>query len=98
MNSTPNQIDLAAGEYLARRDRKTHPVGYFDASGRWEPSDKERQYCCSFIRSPSRAWPYSLMVHCRSFEHVAALHEVDELELKRSARRIQVQAEAPAKK
>lgn len=73
--------------YLRRRDRLDHPAGSFDRAGRWWPNDAEQQSCCSAIRSPSRAWPYSLLVHCRSLGHVAALTGVAPSELRRLARR-----------
>ncbi len=78
----------AAKEYIARKNRKTHPAGYFDDGGRWFPLDAEECDCCAYIRTPSRAYPYSLISHCRSSQHVASLFKVDELELKRAARKI----------
>jgi hypothetical protein len=59
--------------YEARQDRREHPDGEFDKAGRWYPSDLERCECCNSIRYPSRSWPYSLLVHCRSKRHVANL-------------------------
>jgi len=59
----------------SRLNRESHPDGEFDKAGRWWPDEGERQECCEYIRSPSRAYPYSLMVHCRSREHVALLTE-----------------------
>lgn len=60
-------------KFKARQARSEHPDGKFDSAGRWYPSDEERQSCCDFVRSPSRAYPYSLMVHCRSKKHIANL-------------------------
>lgn len=37
---------------------------------RWEPSALERCACCRTIRTPSARWPYSLLKHCSSIEHV----------------------------
>lgn len=62
----------AAITHFRRQDRTEHPDGKFDGP-RWYPSDTECQPCCSGIRSPSRAFPWSLMVHCRTIEHVAYL-------------------------
>ncbi|WP_343606413.1 hypothetical protein [Roseateles sp.] len=81
-------VDLAALEYLGRRDRARSPVGACDKGGRWFPSDEERQACCVVIRSPSRGWPWSLLKHCSTAEHVAQLFDVDALELKRRAREL----------
>lgn len=74
----------AARAYDARQNRVEHPDGEFDKAGRWYPSDDERQDCCSYVRGPSRAWPYSYMKHCRSAAHVAALYGVSERDLKRA--------------
>lgn len=57
-------IFAAASTYLRLRDRLEHPVGEFDNAGRFYLTDKCD--CCSSIRSPSRAYPYSHMVHGRS--------------------------------
>ena len=57
--------------YSARKARREHPCGKFDNAGRWYPSDSEEQDCCKAIRQPSRAFPYSLMLHCRSKKHIA---------------------------
>ncbi len=59
--------------YLARRDRAVNPEGRFDNAGRWYPSDREDAGVSSVLRSPSRAWPYSYMVGCRTRKHVAVL-------------------------
>jgi hypothetical protein len=75
----------AAALYLARQARKAHPAGSFDGGRRWLPADTERCDCCRGIRRPSRAWPYSLMQHCRTSKHVAALFGVQEKELKQVA-------------
>lgn len=79
----------AAYVYLRRRDRLEHPEGEFDSAGRWTPSGDERQGCCALIRSPSRAYPYSLMTHCRSAEHVAATMNADRRGVKSRARKLE---------
>jgi hypothetical protein len=93
MGKSKNAIDgiatnlsLCLEEYLARQNRERHPDGSFDKGGRWYPSEREQRECCAFIRSPSRAWPYSLMKHCRSVEHVAALFDIDPRILRRAVR------------
>ena len=85
-NSFSPEVEAAAREYIARRDRMTHPDGTFDAASRWYPSESEKCDCCDGIRSPSRAYPYSFMTHCRSAAHVAALHGVDARELRRAVK------------
>lgn len=61
--------------------RETHPAGTFDNAKRWYPS--EPCLFCDCIRTPSRAHPYSLMVHARSMEHVADLNDADMNDVKR---------------
>jgi hypothetical protein len=74
-SSPPDKIEAAARMYLRRKHRLDHPVGEFDSGGRWYPTAAERQVCCIDIRAPSRAHPYSYMVHCRTAEHVCWLTE-----------------------
>lgn len=62
-------IFAAASSYLRLRDRLEHPAGEFDNAGRFYLVDTCD--CCSSIRSPSRAYPYSHMIHGRSVVHVA---------------------------
>jgi len=76
----------AAYEYVRRQKRDVHPDGIFDGVGRWYPSDSEERPCCDYIRRPSGRWPYSLMVHCRSVVHVAALYGVDPREVRRAVK------------
>lgn len=63
----------AAQVFILRRDRKANPEGWFDRAGRWYPSDDESCLCCCALRDPTRRWPYSLMLHCRTAKHVARL-------------------------
>lgn len=79
-------LDAAVSTYLARQARLAHPSGTFDGGGRWFPSDEEQRDCCKAIRSPSRRWPYSLVKHCRSVAHVAALCHGEARTLRRAAR------------
>jgi len=95
-NST--NIKAAAEAYIARKSRAEHPDGTFDSARRWEPSDEERCDCCAYVRWPSRAWPLSLMKHCRSIEHVANLFKVDVTELRRAVRKIEKEAKERAAK
>ena len=75
------KITTAARCMHARKNRLEHPSGTFDTAGRWYPDDDERQYCCGWIRGPSRAYPYSYMVHCRTVEHIANLHDLNNAEI-----------------
>jgi hypothetical protein len=78
------RINAAVQVYLDRQARITHPAGKFDKAGRWYPIGDERCECCNYIRTPSRAWPFSLMMHCRTMEHVAHLYDVDIKKLRRA--------------
>jgi hypothetical protein len=82
----PEAVLKAAYEYICRQERRTHPAGKFDRGGRWYPSEAEEQPCCSSIRNPSRAWPYTLMTHCRSIPHIAALYNADPKEVRRAVK------------
>lgn len=76
-----DHVRLAAIEYKKRQSRKRQPQGYFDNAGRWYPDKDERQECCRLIRAPSKQYPYSLMLHCRTARHVARLYDVSKGEL-----------------
>lgn len=81
MKLTQNEIALlinkdiqsAAAQYIARKDRTEHPDGEFDNAGRWYPDETEKLNT-DMYRSPSRAYKYSYMLACRTVEHVANLH------------------------
>lgn len=84
-----SRVDRAAHTFVARRDRREHPDGSEEGTARrWYPSDREFCECCKSIRNPSRAWPWSLMIHCRTAEHVAHLFDVDASDVRRRARQI----------
>ena len=59
----------AATLYIDLNSRKIHPRGLSDSVGRWMPSQELK--CCKSIRTPSRSWPWSLLLHCRTLVHVA---------------------------
>jgi hypothetical protein len=90
-NPTARQTTLAVGRayaaWRALQDRAIHPDGEFDDKKRWYPSAEERCDCCSSVRSPSAAWPFSLIKHCRSVEHVAARFRVEPSALRKRIRR-----------
>lgn len=79
-------LEKAAKLFVDRQNRDAHPNGEFDNAKRWYPSKDEKCECCENLRSPSRAYPYSLMVHCRTAKHIANLYDVPEKELKRLAK------------
>lgn len=75
--ATVNDRIAVVATYLlwrARAERCAHPEGHFDGGGRWYPSERERvDGFDSGLRSPSRAWPFSLLVGARTRKHAAAL-------------------------
>lgn len=88
---TQRELDTAARQYLRRKHREENPHGSFDNSGRWYPSESERQPCCSCIRAPSRGYPYSYLVHCRTAEHISWLSKVfDTSAIRRRARELEI--------
>lgn len=66
----PESFDEIATVIESRKARDSHPAGAFDKAGRWYPAESETASCCKAINSPSRAHPYSYMVHCRTRKHV----------------------------
>ena len=79
-------LELAITEYLLRKDRRSHPDGTFDSAGRWFPATEESCACCNGLRSPSKVYPYSLMVHCRTANHIAMRYGVEASEIRRGAK------------
>jgi len=78
---TDQKVLDAVKEYIALRDRKSHPDGTFDSGGRFYLTEKHE--CCRGIRTPSRAFPYSEMTHGRTLKHVAMCHGVNESECRK---------------
>ena len=82
-----DRMSRAAGEYYERQNRKSHPDGRADKAGRWYPSASEGQSCCHQVRQPTRSYPWSLMVHCRTARHIACLYDVSEADLRKAGRK-----------
>jgi len=80
------RLEQACQEYHNRKARISHPDGEFDRGGRWYADETEEQDCCKSIRNPSRSYPYSMNLHCRSLEHVASLFGVDRSFLRKLAK------------
>lgn len=78
-------------EFVARKLKLRHPNGTFDDGGRFYPSEQEWRDCCADIRAPSRAFPYSLMTHCRTAKHLANLYGVSETGLSAEADKVRLQ-------
>lgn len=67
---------IVSSVFSARKERLTHPDGTFDKQGRWYPSEiEDAEGDGSCVRSPSRAWPYSYMLRCRTRAHCKTLVE-----------------------
>lgn len=91
---TPDlEIIEAATEYIRLRDRITNPRGTFDGGGRFYLDDSERHECCDGIRTPSRRFPYSEMVHARTAIHVAAMHGLEPKSVRRAAKVLDTKSE-----
>ena len=82
------KIEFAAREYVARKRRQEHPIGSLDSGGRWYPSADEKCWFCAAIRAPSKNWPHSLMLQCRTIDHVAFKYGLDPLDIRRVVRAI----------
>lgn len=80
-------IEAALNTWTRRNHGPERPDGRSsNTANRWYPTDQERRPCCNAIRSPSRAWPWSLYRHCHSVQHIANLHGVSATELRRAIR------------
>jgi len=86
MSDFDEKVIAAAQEYLRRQRREVNPAGKFDGGGRWYPAPDEVRDCCARIRPPSRRFPYSVLVHCRTAEHVANLFGVSAADVRRAAK------------
>ena len=95
IGSYPQEITHAINEETPHRRRALHaPVdahgdGEFDSAGRWYPA--EEGDCCAQIRRPSRAYPYALLTHCRSIQHVAAAHGYTPQQLRWAIKRLKTE-------
>lgn len=70
---------LAAAQALTifnrRQARIDHPEGGTDNGGRWYPEGRDDIGMA--VRSPSRSYPWSYMLHCRSLDHCECLTGAD---------------------
>ena len=65
--------------FKMRQKRLLHPHGTFDGKKRWWPDETEECVHCEDVRSPSAAYPFSKMTHCRSRKHIKELVFENEL-------------------
>lgn len=68
INETKEMINQI---YMELKERMIHPAGKFDNGGRWYAENDS----LISVRTPSRAFPYSEMVACRSKKYVKAVFE-----------------------
>ncbi len=73
LDKAPSEATAAITLFLLRKSREAHPEGAFNPGGCWYPSDFEATTGCMSIRSPSAAYPYSLLTHCRTRKHIKEL-------------------------
>lgn len=74
----------AVSHYLRRQARLEHPDGRFDRGGRFYLAEACGRECS--IRTPSRRYPYSQMLHGRTLEHCARVLGADVRESRRLLR------------
>jgi hypothetical protein len=67
----------ALTRFSRRQERLEHPEGTFDNAGRFYPSDSEDCGVSSYIRTPSRSYPHSYMLACRTLDHCERLEDAD---------------------
>lgn len=65
------------------RNRKYAPMGIYAKSKIWYPVPYEVRSCCQEMTPPMLSFPYAYQRHCRTIKHVAALFDLEELELSR---------------
>ena len=70
---TANEIILkypTEALYALRKIRASHPEGRFDNAQRWYPNlVEDADGDGSKARSPTRTWPFSYMLRCRTRQH-----------------------------
>ena len=57
--------------YEMLKDREINPTGEFDSAGRWYAANDD----LINVRTPSRSWPYSQMIACRTRKYVKKVAE-----------------------
>lgn len=70
------KIDEAAVRFVRRKRRLEHPDGTFDRAQRWYPASSEGLNTDCY-RSPSREYPYSYLLACRTAVHCARLAGIE---------------------
>jgi len=60
--------------YQQAKNREINPCGDFDNKKRWYPCDTLKVYT-DCVRTPSAAWPFSYMIHCRTKKFIKKMVE-----------------------
>lgn len=72
MKAIKSELEIAVVEaYEMLKNREVHPSGTFDTGGRFYATNSN----LINVRAPSRAYPYSQMVACRTLKYVKAVAE-----------------------
>lgn len=87
----PTNVLKAAATFVQRKNRSENPEGKFDNAGRWYPAGRDAEVFDAAVRSPSRAWPYSYLVHARTAAHVARLYDADPKQVRKAAKLIEAE-------
>jgi hypothetical protein len=92
-----NQAIAALARYERRQARIEHPQGDFDNAKRFYPTGPDADALGS-VRSPSRGWPNSYNLACRSLPHCERLEGADHavvLMMKRELKKANLYATSP---
>ena len=86
--SLPAEV-RAAILFIERKERIAHPKGSTDNAGRWYPSCRDKAvFPSNEYRSPSRAYPWSYMLACRTAAQCARIYDADLTDTRRIANAI----------
>jgi len=72
MKTLDKKTQITNALFLLAKNREVNPAGTFDNAGRWYPEDIFYAHMSS-VRSPSRAYPYAYMLHCRTKKFIRNL-------------------------
>ena len=70
--------------YTLLKNREIHPTGTFDNAGRFYAKHEH----LINVRTPSRAWPHSHMLACRTLKYVKAVAEEFKCETEEELRKL----------
>jgi hypothetical protein len=70
--------DFVKEVYKMLQEREIHPSGTFDSGGRFYAYHDD----LIDVRAPSRAWPHSHMIACRTLKYVKKVYDKLKIETK----------------